>query len=175
MLKILYIAEGEIEERFITFLTQNDFIQSGRFKKFNLMQDRLKNNDSLLMKKVDKIYCILDTDVINSDNISNLIFNLGKLKDICSSSVLNLIQYKNFEGELRFILNCNDLSDLFKLPYKSTKDLKTFLAQKIVYRNYINKENLLRYCTRSDNFKQELKKYNQKFPINIVSIEKCVV
>lgn len=176
MNKVLYIAEGEIEERFITFLTQNDFIQTGRFKKFNLMQDELKDQDSLLTKKIDKAFCILDTDVVSKENISNLISNLKKLKKICSSDIWTLIQYRNFEDEIKFILNCNNLAKFLNIPYNTTKDIKTFLAQSIHYEKYITKENILRYCTRPDSFKEELKIYNQSTSkIRITSIEKCML
>lgn len=175
MSKVLYIAEGEIEERFIKFLTQNNFIQMGRFKKFNLTQNRLKDSDSPLTTKIDKAICILDTDVISATIFSNLIFNLKKLKEICSNCVIILIQYKNFEDELRFVLNNDNLTKLFHLP-NTTKDLKKFLAQSVNYEKYIVKENLCRYCTRPDSFKEELKKYGKNFSkIHIESIEKCMI
>ena len=175
MNKILYIAEGEIEERFIKFLTQNDFIQMGRFKKFNLMQNKLKDSDSLLTNKIDKAFCILDTDVVSAENISNLIFNLKKLKGIYRDNIFTLIQYQNFEDEIKFILSCNNLSKLFNTP-NTTKDIKTFLAQSIHYEKYITKENILRYCTRPDSFKEELKKCNQiTSKIHIDSIKKCIL
>ena len=50
--KVLYIGEGEIEERFFDFLNQNDFIQPGRFRKFNLMQEKLSGVSDIL-KKLD--------------------------------------------------------------------------------------------------------------------------
>lgn len=102
MTKILYIAEGEIEERFITFLVQNNFIQCGRFLKFNLLQNRLKDSSNILRSKKDRIYCILDTDVVSPDNISNLIFNSKKIMTICKNNVFFLIQKRNFEDELKF-------------------------------------------------------------------------
>lgn len=175
MSKILYIAEGEIEERFINFLKQNAFIKSGRFKKFNLMQEKLKNSNSILTKKVATVYCILDTDTTTPENISTLIFNLRKLAEICLRCVFCLIQNKNFEDELKFILNCHDLKAFFKLPYKTTKDLKTYLAQTVNYNRYISKTNLTRYCSRSENFQATIQNLNiQKPKASIVSIKKCM-
>lgn len=178
MSKILYIAEGETEERFIKFLTQNDFIQPGRFKKFNLMQKKIQSSDSLLSKRVDKIYCILDTDVKSKDNVETLLFNLKKLKGISSGadSILSLIQCDNFEDELAFVFSCSDLGKFLKVPHNTKKDLKTFLAQKIMYNNYITRENLIRYCTRPDNFKTILQEMNfQPSKICIETIEKCMI
>lgn len=170
MSKILYIAEGEIEERFINFLKQNALIKSGRFKKFNLMQEKLKNNNSILTKKVTTVYCILDTDITTPENISTLIFNLNKLAEVCLRHVFCLVQNKNFEDELKFILNCHDLGAFFKLPHNTTKDIKTYLAQAVNYSRHISRTNLNRYCSRSENFKTTIQ--NSKIPI--VSIEKCM-
>ena len=170
MNKILYIAEGEIEERFINFLKQNALIKSGQFKKFNLMQEKLKDNNSILMKKVATVYCILDTDITTPENISTLIFNLKKLAEVCLRRVFCLIQNKNFEDELKFILNCHDLGAFFKLPHNTTKDIKTYLAQTVNYRRHISRTNLTRYCSRSENFQTTI----QNSKITIVPIEKCM-
>jgi hypothetical protein len=140
MPKILYIAEGEIEERFIKFLVQNDFIQCGVFLKFNLMQNRLKDSSNILRSKKDKICCVLDTDLVQPANISNLIFNLKKLNVICKNNTFVLVQNKNFEDELKFLLNCNDLTKFFKLPYNTVKDLKEYLAQTVNYKKIISKK-----------------------------------
>ena len=176
MSKILYIAEGEIEERFIRFLAQNDFIQAGRFRKFNLMQNRLKMTNAILSTKFDRIYCIIDTDVLTSGNISNLIFNLKQLKSICPREIFLLIQCENFEEELKFLFNCTDLGKFFNLKYQSVKDLKIYLTQKIDYKNHITKSNLIRYCTRPEKFVEALSKFNRdKLKLQIVSVEKCIV
>lgn len=176
MAKILYIAEGEIEERFITFLVQNDFIQCGRFLKFNLMQNRLKDSNNILRSKKDKIYCFLDADLVSPDNISNLIFNSKKIMTICKNNVFFLIQNKNFEDELKFLLDCNDLGNFFKLPHNTTKDLKTYLAQTVNYKKIISKKNLIRYCSRYKFFKELLTAQGQNSPkINIIPISNCMI
>lgn len=176
MAKILYIAEGEIEERFITFLVQNDFIQCGRFLKFNLMQNRLKDSNNILRSKKDKIYCFLDADLVSPDNISNLIFNSKKIMTICKNNVFFLIQNKNFEDELKFLLDCNDLGNFFKLPHNTTKDLKTYLAQTVNYKKIISKKNLIRYCSRYNFFKELLTAQGQNSPkINIIPISNCMI
>ena len=166
----LYIAEGEIEGRFINFLIQTALVRPGRFKKFNLMQEKLKDSNIILMKKVSAVYCILDTDVASSENIAVLVFNLGKLAEICRKRVFCLIQNKNFEDELKFILNCRDLGAFFKLSHNTTKDLKTYLAQTVNYSKRISRENLIRYGSRAENFKTVV----QDSKIIIVSIEKCM-
>lgn len=172
MAKILYIAEGEIEERFINFLKQADLIQTGRFKKFNLMQNQLKDSSNILAQNVDAVYCILDTDLVAQDNLDNLVFNLKKLAGICPKSVFCLVQNQNFEDELKFLLDCGDLGKFFKLPYNTTKDLKTYLAQSINYEKFISKKNLIRYCNRFESFAEKVQAVNQ---IRIVSVEKCMI
>lgn len=172
MAKVLYIAEGEIEGRFINFLKQADLIQTGRFKKFNLMQNQLKDSSNILTQKFDDIYCILDTDLAAPDNIDNLVFNLKKLAGLHPKSVFCLVQNKNFEDELKFLLDCGDLGKFFKLPHNTTKDLKTYLAQSVNYEKFISKENLIRYCSRFENFAEKVKFASQ---IRIVSVEKCML
>lgn len=142
---IFYIAEGEIEERFFDFLKHGGFIRPGRFKKFNLTQNDLKDNSNILTTKVKQIFCILDTDCVDMEKLFN---NISKLEKICGNNVQMLIQNKNFEGELRYMLDCNDLFNFFKLPHHTTKDLKKYLAQDVDYSKFLSKDNLLRYCCR---------------------------
>ena len=84
MTRILYIAEGEIEERFFDFLKVSDFICSGRFRKFNLMQEKLSGASDILKKIMGKVYCVLDTDCIEATNFDTLIQNIKLLKRIFS-------------------------------------------------------------------------------------------
>ena len=166
--KVLYIAEGEIEERFIKFLKQNNFIRAGRFKKFNLMQERLEDSCHILAKKVDKIYCVLDADIILPNTVSNLIFNLKKLRTVCKSeNIICLIQQQNFEDELKFVLQCSDLGRFFGLPHSTVKDVKNFLAQKVDYAKHISKINLPRYCSRPFHL--------TNIRTNICSVAKCMI
>ncbi len=162
MAKVLYIAEGKIEERFFDFLKRNDFIQSGRFREFNLMQDKLSGSNDLLKKIMDKVYCVLDTDCIDKTNFDTLLHNLGMLKSICPRNIFLLIQNKNFEDELSYVLECKNLCDKFNLKYSSEKDLKKHLAQAVNYLGIISRKNLIRYCRRPDEFKDELKNQKQK-------------
>ena len=83
MNKVLYIAEGEIEERFVKYLTSNDIIMPGRFDKFNLMQNKLKDTNRILTRIFDQIYAIIDTDCMETENLDKLIHNIDKLKYIC--------------------------------------------------------------------------------------------
>lgn len=160
MARILYIAEGEIEERFFDFLKVSDFICSGRFRKFNLMQERLSGASDILKKIMDKVYCVLDTDCIEKVNFDTLVYNIGLLKRICPRNIFLLIQNKNFENELSYVLECKNLCGKFNLKHNTQKDLKRHLAQSVSYVGIISKENLVRYCRRPEEFKAELK--NQK-------------
>lgn len=169
MTKVLYIGEGEIEERFFDFLNQNDFIQPGRFRKFNLMQKILSGASELLKNKMDKVYCVLDTDCIEATNFDTLIQNIKLLKRICPRNIFLLIQNKNFEDELLYVLDCKNLCDKFNLKHSTQKDLKKHLAQSVSYGRIISKKNLVRYCRRPEDFKAELKNQNQ------ISLERKIV
>ncbi len=119
MTKVLYIGEGEIEERFFGFLNQNDFIQPGRFRKFNLMQTKLLRSNDLLKSFRDKVYCVLDTDCIETTNFDTLFHNVKMLRSICSGNVFLLIQNKNFEDELSYVLECKNLCEKFNLKHST--------------------------------------------------------
>lgn len=173
-MRALYIGEGEIEERFIKFLNQNDFIQTGIFRKFNLIQDKF-SSISILYKNAKKVFCILDTDQIAASSFSVLAHNIKMLKSICGGRVFLLIQNKNFEDELLYVLDCKNLCTKFDLPHKTHKDLKKYLAQSVRYDQFITKENLARYCQRPDTFKAELKNQNVKIDEkSIILFESCI-
>ena len=172
MTRILYIAEGEIEERFFDFLNQNDFIQHGRFRKFNLMQEKLLGSNDLLKKIMDKVYCVLDTDCIETTNFNTLLHNVKMLRSICPRNIFLLIQNKNFEDELSYVLECKNLCERFKLKHSTQSDLKRHLAQSVSYSRIISKNNLIRYCRRSEEFKDELKnRHHKSFERKIVLFE----
>lgn len=162
MSRILYIADGEIEERFFDFLKVNDFICSGRFRKFNLMREKLSGASDILKKIMDKVYCVLDTDCIEKVNFDTLVYNIGLLKRICPRNILLLIQNKNFEDELSYVLECKNLCERFKLKHSTQSDLKRHLAQSVSYVGIISRENLVLYCRRPEEFKDELKNQKQK-------------
>lgn len=162
MTRILYIAEGEIEERFFDFLKVSDFICSGRFKKFNLMQEKLSGASDIWKKIMDKVYCVLDTDCIEKVNFETLVYNIGLLKRICPRNIFLLIQNKNFENELSYVLECKNLCERFKLKHSTQSDLKRHLAQSVSYSRIVSKENLVRYCRRPEEFKAELKNRHHK-------------
>ena len=168
MNKVLYIAEGEIEERFVKYLTTNDIIMAGRFYKFNLMQEKMKDTNSILTRIFDQVIGIIDTDCMETDNID-------KLKYICPEIHI-LVQNKNFEGELRYILNRKDLCEYFRLKNKTTKDLKVFLAQSVNYKNHISSDNIKRYCCRFESFIDKLKECKKAISEKmIVSVEICLI
>ena len=162
MTKILYIGEGEIEERFFDFLKRNNFIQLSLFKKFNLMQEKLSDSNDLLKKIKDKVYCVLDTDCIETTNFDTLLHNVKMLRSICPRNIFLLIQNKNFEDELLYVLDCKNLCDKFNLKHGTQKDLKKHLAQSVSYSRIISKKNLVRYCRRPEEFKEELKNRHYK-------------
>lgn len=164
MSNILYIGEGKIEKIFIGFLKDSNFIRAGRFKQFNLLQNAIKDSDSILTFKADKIFAILDTDCIDDKFLNNLVQNIIKLRGISKNKVGLLIQNQNFEDELRYVLNCRDLGKFFKLKNQTTEDIKRYLSSNVNYSKCISREKLFRYCTRPEKFMQELNCRNITLP-----------
>ena len=175
MNKVLYIAEGETEERFVKYLTSNDIIMAGRFAKFNLMQDKMKNTNNILTRTFEKVCGIIDTDCMEIENLDKLIHNVDKLKYICPKIYI-LVQNKNFEGELRYILNHKNLNEYFGLKNKTSRDLKVFLAQSVNYKNHISSDNIKIYCCRFESFIDKLKECKKAISEKIVvSVEICLI
>ena len=104
----------------------------------------------------------LDTDCIETTNFDTLLNNVKMLRSICPRNIFLLIQNKNFEDELLYVLDCKNLCDKFNLKHSTQKDLKKHLAQSVSYSGIISKENLVHYCRRPEEFKDELKNQKQK-------------
>lgn len=156
----LYIVEGPIEKRFIEQLRQQNLLVLGRVQVFNLMQKKLKDRDSLLNKRVDRIFCIIDTDCREEENLRTLLHNVKKLKNI-GKDIVVLAQKENFEGELGYVLHhegIHSLCTFFHLRHESVTDLKTYLSQSVRYDCYVTKDNVKRYCVRPEEFKNVLQR-----------------
>lgn len=173
--RILYIVEGEIEIRFFDFLTKNNLIQPGKRKLFNLMQERLLyTNDIFTKKEWKKIFAVLDTDRVDKCNIETLTYNVSMLKKICARHLYLLIQNKNFEDELQYMLSCRSLQSLaqaLECRHHSRHDIKTFLSQTVRYSGLISIEHLQRYCKRQDTFTNMI---SESLRHLCVSIDSCL-
>lgn len=175
MNKVLYLAEGEIEKYFLEYLKKESLIVPGKFSKFNLMQDVLKATDRILTNRVDKVFCILDTDCVDIIFLENLRKNFKSLGEISKSKIRLLIQKENFEGELKFIFETNDLGKFFGLKNRTDADVKRHLAGEVNYSKYITKEKLRRYCSRYTFFQDFIREKNFKLAKSeFVSIEACM-
>ena len=82
MTKILYVMEGEIEDRFILQMQRMKKLSLGRRIKFNLMQREIKHSDNIMTAKYDKVACILDTDESGPHELAKLQHNIKMLKQI---------------------------------------------------------------------------------------------
>lgn len=158
MKKCMYIVEGEIEERFLQQLKQLGLVVPGKVFTFNLMQKQLKYTSNILaFKNYDAIYCVVDTDVVDEGNIGNLVQNIKLLKTIGKPRIL--VQNKNFEDELMRILELNNIVALGKLLGSKQNDVrwvKRSLSQNIDYSKHINRDNIVKYCSRYHSFKELL-------------------
>ncbi len=81
MKKCLYIMEGETEKRFLEELKANNWIISGRTRKYNLMQNRIKPTDSIVAMKYallwDSDWNLLHDSIIRME--SRLYSNMDEL------------------------------------------------------------------------------------------------
>lgn len=157
----LYIVEGPIEQRFLEQARNKRLVKMGQVRVFNLMQQKIKDRSNIIAKKCKYIFCIIDTDCICEYNLQIFLENM-KMLDI-AGTVIVFVQNKNFEDELLYILDQKNIARLcrfLKVPHNSKKDLKTFLAQAVMY-SFIKKEHLEKYCSRPYDFMKELENSRQ--------------
>ena len=179
MPRYLYVMEGEIEEKFINAISRMGLAVSGKTEVFNLMQQRMKSSSGLLTMRYDRVFCIIDTDVLNTKVIDNLIHNLELLVDISAKPIFILVQNKNFEHELCYMASVKyslkNLEKLLGLKRGGLADIKRFLAQKADYAKLKDKVQFCLYCTRGEFFREEVIKAGKKFPkkSSIQNITKC--
>lgn len=177
MARYMYIVEGEIEERFMDGLKSPKLnkIIPGRIAVFNLMQQKIKPSSGLMTFRYERVFCIIDTDVLTGCELDNLKSNLEMLSEISKKQIFLLVQNKNFEDELTFMASVNNLQTLLGLKHGSLKDIKNHLAQKVDYSKLRGKVDFNKYCTRWDRFKTVLDDENIKLPkkATITDITKC--
>ena len=149
----LYVAEGEIEKRFLNELKQLEYFVPGKFSKFNLMQKRIKVTDNIMSKHYSRIICIIDTDCEELPQLENLKYNLQELITVCGRLEV-MVQNKNFEDELIRLMDTDNLLIAFNQKFAGIKELKKFLSQKVIYKNYIDLNRLPEYCKNYHTFKQ---------------------
>ena len=175
MTKILYVMEGEIEDRFILQMQRMKKLSLGRRIKFNLMQREIKHSDNIMTAKYDKVACILDTDESGPHELNKLQHNVKMLKQIAKSGILIMAQRYNFEDELKRMSGNNRLNEILNLKKSGLKDVKKFLAQDVDY-SALRNVDFLKYISRTNDSYEELKTCGISFSKNvkfITSMEQC--
>lgn len=152
--RIIYIVEGEIEERFLKQKIRFNDIIAGKVYVFNLMQKLISDSSCIMTRKCDKVFCILDTDVVEKKNMEYLQKNCKKLKEL-SNNIFLMAQTKNFEDELRFMLNTKDIASTLGIKYANVRTIKLFLAQTVEYSRV--ELDLNKYCQRAIDFEETIK------------------
>jgi hypothetical protein len=109
---IIYIVEGKNEEKFLSGLKNCDYIPCGRIFIENLMQNALNHNLSIFDKKINKVFCAIDTDVIKKHSLD--IFNENHQWLASKAAVYVLVQNKNLEDELSRAIAA-DKKNLYKM------------------------------------------------------------
>lgn len=175
MTKILYVMEGEIEDRFILQMQRMGKLSLGKRIKFNLMQREIKQSDNIMTAQYDKVVCILDTDESGPHELVKLQHNIKMLKQIAKSGILIMAQRYNFEDELKRMSGNNRLNEILNLKKSGLKDVKKFLAQDVDY-SALRNVDFLKYISRTNDFYEELKTCGISFSKNvkfITSMEQC--
>ncbi len=175
MTKMLYVMEGEIEDRFILQMQRMGKLSLGKRIKFNLMQREIKQSDNIMTAQYDKVACILDTDESGPHELAKLQHNVKMLKQIAKSGILIMAQRYNFEDELKRMFRNNRLNELLNLKKSSLKDAKKFLAQDVDY-SALRNVDFSKYISRTNDFYEELKTCGISFSKNvkfITSMEQC--
>jgi len=120
------------------------------------MKKKIKITDSITDKKYDKIFCVLDTDKIETNTFDTLKNNLKMLK--FSGPIFLCIQNKNFEDELLTLFECNSFSKLCTLlgiKNHTKEDLKAFITKKHFIHKFTS-DNIKNYCSRYSEFSSML-------------------
>ena len=175
MTKILYVMEGEIEDRFILQMQRTGKLSLGKRIKFNLMQREIKQSDNIMTAQYDKVACILDTDESGPHELAKLQHNIKMLKQIAKSGILIMAQRYNFEDELKRMSGNNRLNEILNLKKSGLKDVKKFLAQDVDY-SALRNADFSKYISRTNDFYEELKTCGISFSKNvkfITSMEQC--
>lgn len=153
--RFIYLVEGETEKLLVnTLKSEMKLIEAGNVKKFNVIQDMLKNSNLIDVKPNSIAILIFDTDV---SNIDILLKNINFLKK--SSIIKDVIcipQVKNFEDELLRACSIKKITEFINSKSKSDfkNDFLKLQPQKVkssLEKNKFN-INLLWSCTANGIF-----------------------
>lgn len=140
--RFIYFVEGETEKLLVnTLKSEMKLIESGSVKKFNVIQDLIKNSNLIDIKPGSIVILIFDTDVQKTDILLKNINILNKSSII--KDVICIPQVLNFEDEL--IRSCNIKKIIELTSSKSVKDFKRDFCKftPIRLKSTLEKENLI--------------------------------
>lgn len=97
--KVFYLAEGECEEKLIKALKmQPPLILPGSVKKFNVVQEKIKESRMMQLDPGSEVVLVFDTDIEETEILKQ---NIELLKKYCARvEVLTVVQVLNFEDEI---------------------------------------------------------------------------
>jgi hypothetical protein len=155
---IIYIVEGENEKKLLKNLKNGEYIPSGKIFITNLMQIALKSTSSIFDKMIDKVFCVIDTDVVEKCNLDKFSKNY-KLLTSKAKAVYILVQNKKLEDELSRALKINNEElykifdsegrDEFKTKFNKDNNLinkleKHHIDYEVLWSNYRDFEDLIK-------------------------------
>jgi len=128
MKKVHYFYEGETEEKLLRYLKDNELLNPGRLRKYNLWNTEFKLGKTI--NRNDHLFFFIDTDI--TTGLPTFKANIARLK---SFNIRFIIQDKTFEDELCFACGKRSNHTLYKDFYNVTspRDFKT---------KFINENNL---------------------------------
>lgn len=112
--RYIYLVEGETEKKLIHFLiTEMNYIQPGKIKKFNLFQTPITNAFLSTISQRTTIIVVFDTDLLNP-NKKLFDKNLEKLRNSKNVNQIILIpQITNLEDEIVYCTKIKKIEDFF--------------------------------------------------------------
>lgn len=133
--KVIYFVEGETEMALINAI-KNNYIISGKVQKINLWESDV----TLYLRQYtakSHIICILDTDVMTSENESKKNNNLKKLRKYYIVDVVS--QRKNLEDEIVSSTSIKNISEMYEIR-NIDKHKKQFINDKNLLKTLENLE-----------------------------------
>lgn len=128
-----YYVEGQCEKHFLDTYKSGPapVFKSGKVEVFNVMNERITQTRLINFSKNTVLVLIFDTDIEPTDVFKHNLSLLRKNKNI--SEIIYVPSIRNFEEELVYSSDINDINEMFKT--KGLKEFKTkFNSSNIVPR-----------------------------------------
>lgn len=109
---IQYFVEGECEEKLINALKtgSNAKLVAGKVKVFNVIKNKISKYLLAQLKKDAIVILIYDTDIPETEVLEK---NIKALREYGIKIIYHVQSIKNFEGEILYSTQINDINEFF--------------------------------------------------------------